>query len=101
MVKELLPYEKEVVIVDDGSTDGTWDFLVGVHELGVHAIFQERNRGKGAAVRTGFEHDTGDVVVVQDAVIVGTSDQEYLPRRPEKFKLQNKQVCCSGLQCKI
>jgi glycosyltransferase involved in cell wall biosynthesis len=74
MVKEVPPHDKEVVIVDDGSTDGTREFLLGLHKLGVHLILHDRNRGKGAAVRTGFEHASGDVVVVQDA------DLEYDPR---------------------
>ncbi|HRY45457.1 MAG TPA: glycosyltransferase family 2 protein, partial [Thermoanaerobaculia bacterium] len=67
--------EKELVIVDDGSTDGTRDIL---RELdgkdGVRAVFQPRNLGKGAAVWTGMRTSTGDLVVIQDA------DLEYDPR---------------------
>jgi len=67
--------EKELVIVDDGSKDGTRDIL---RELdgkdGVRAVFQPRNTGKGAAVWTGMRASTGDVVVIQDA------DLEYDPR---------------------
>ncbi|MBP7677410.1 MAG: glycosyltransferase [Thermoanaerobaculia bacterium] len=67
--------EKELVIVDDGSTDGTRDIL---RELdgkdGVRAVFQPRNLGKGAAVWTGMRSSTGDLVVIQDA------DLEYDPR---------------------
>jgi len=67
--------EKELVIVDDGSTDGTRDIL---RELdgkdGVRAVFQPRNLGKGAAVWTGMRASTGDIVVIQDA------DLEYDPR---------------------
>lgn len=67
------PYKKEVVVVDDGSTDGTREILLGLHESGVRVILHDRNFGKGAAVRTGFENASGDVVVVQDA------DLEYDP----------------------
>ncbi len=72
-VREVPPYEKEVVVVDDGSTDGTRELLLSIPELGARVILHDRNRGKGAAVRTGFEHATGYVIVVQDA------DLEYDP----------------------
>lgn len=70
-----LPVEKEIIIVDDASTDGTTKLLAELESLpGVHVIFKPRNEGKGAALRTGFRCVTGDVVVVQDA------DLEYHPR---------------------
>ena len=72
-VKQVPPYEKEVVVVDDGSTDGTRELLLGLSELDARVIFHDRNRGKGAALRTGFEYVTGDVLVIQDA------DMEYDP----------------------
>jgi glycosyltransferase involved in cell wall biosynthesis len=70
-----VPLELEVIVVDDGSTDGTRELLRELEEEGVVdvLVFHETNRGKGAALRTGFEHATGDVVVVQDA------DLEYDP----------------------
>jgi glycosyltransferase involved in cell wall biosynthesis len=69
--------EREVVIVDDGSTDGTRDILNAWRDQGLEntqIIFHEMNGGKGAALRTGFEHATGDILVIQDA------DLEYDPR---------------------
>jgi len=70
-----VPIEKEVLIVDDGSTDGTRDILKTLDGRdGVRVFHQPRNQGKGAAVSVGFRHAAGDVVVVQDA------DLEYDPR---------------------
>ena len=67
--------DKELVIVDDFSTDGTRDVLTALEKrhdnLQVH--FHERNLGKGRALRTGFEHARGDYVIIQDA------DLEYDP----------------------
>ena len=68
-------FEREVVIVDDGSTDGTRDILRTLSdEPDIIVIFHEQNQGKGGAVRTGLQHATGDVLLIQDA------DLEYDPR---------------------
>jgi glycosyltransferase involved in cell wall biosynthesis len=70
-----LVVDKEVIIVDDGSRDGTRDILPELAELpGVFVHYHERNQGKGAAVRTAIEKSSGEVLIVQDA------DLEYDPR---------------------
>lgn len=67
--------DKEIIIVDDCSRDGTRDLLKSSIESQVNKIvYHEVNQGKGAALRTGFKHATGDVVIVQDA------DLEYDPQ---------------------
>jgi glycosyltransferase involved in cell wall biosynthesis len=74
LVREV-PLWLEVIVVDDGSTDGTRDLLPDLEGTLIDTlIMHEHNQGKGAALRTGFKHATGDVVVVQDA------DMEYDPR---------------------
>lgn len=67
------PVVAEVVVVDDGSTDGSRTALAGLADPRVRVVLHERNQGKGAALRTGFAHATADFVVVQDA------DLEYDP----------------------
>ena len=64
---------REVIVVDDCSTDGTHDTLAGISDSRAKVLRHEKNLGKGAALRTGFARATGDVVVVQDA------DLEYNP----------------------
>lgn len=71
-----LNVEKEIIVVDDGSTDGTREILARIasEHPDIKVLFHDRNRGKGAAIRTALQHVTGDYVVIQDA------DLEYDPR---------------------
>ena len=70
--KVSLPVEKEIIIVDDGSKDGSRELLTYIKPHKV--FFHEKNQGKGAAVRTGLQHASGDIIVIQDA------DLEYDPQ---------------------
>jgi len=77
-VDEMLPIDHEIVVVDDGSEDETAVLLARLTKLKkfshVRAITHERNRGKGAAIRTAIQASRGEIVVIQDA------DLEYDPR---------------------
>ena len=75
-----LPIEKEIILVDDFSTDGTRDILKQMErEPGTRVFYHEENRGKGAALGTGFPAAKGDIVIIQDA------DLEYDPREYGKI----------------
>lgn len=71
-----VPLDMEVVVVDDGSTDGTRDLLAGVEDPRVKVHLHDGNQGKGMAMRTAIAHASGRIMAVQDA------DLEY---RPEEF----------------
>ena len=67
--------DKQIIIVDDGSTDGTLEILKGIeNQADLDIIFHKKNSGKGAALSTGFSAATGDICIVQDA------DLEYDPQ---------------------
>lgn len=69
-----LAFDKELIVVDDGSTDGTREILERLDIAGLKKAFLPKNSGKGSALRKGFELVTGDIVAIQDA------DMEYDPQ---------------------
>jgi glycosyltransferase involved in cell wall biosynthesis len=80
-----VPLRTQLIVVDDASTDGTRDMLVGLQkEFGFTLLLQPQNEGKGAALRRGFEAVSGDLVVIQDA------DLEY---SPEEFPMLIELIC--------
>jgi glycosyltransferase involved in cell wall biosynthesis len=67
-------FEKEIIIVDDCSNDGTREEIKRISGNNIKKLFHEENKGKGAALRTGFQHVSGDIVIIQAA------DLEYNPK---------------------
>ncbi|MFC1621059.1 glycosyltransferase family 2 protein [Candidatus Omnitrophota bacterium] len=74
-IKDASPgMDMEIIIVDDGSSDGTPEALNSIKDDSVKVYHHKKNKGKGAALKTGFSHVSGDIVIIQDA------DLEYDPR---------------------
>jgi len=67
-------FEKEIIVVDDFSTDGTREILKEMRGDNLKILFHDKNKGKGATLKTGFQEVTGDIVIIQDA------DLEYNPQ---------------------
>jgi glycosyltransferase involved in cell wall biosynthesis len=79
-VKESPVKEKEIILIDDGSNDGTTEFIKSKLERHVDkVIYHSENMGKGAAIRSGLKHVTGELVIIQDA------DLEYDPKEYPKL----------------
>ena len=71
-----LTFEKEIIVVDDHSTDGTRELLEQLESEGrrhVRIVYHDGNQGKGAAISSGFAQAAGDIIIIQDA------DLEYDP----------------------
>lgn len=71
---DLGEFQKEIIVIDDGSTDGSKEILEKEFSFKYKILFHDKNRGKGAAIRTGLKHAIGDFFIIQDA------DLEYDPQ---------------------
>jgi dolichol-phosphate mannosyltransferase len=81
---------KEIIVVNDGSNDGTLEILDNLADKGIRVINKEKNEGKGAAIRTGISESTGDYVVVQDADL--EYDPQDIPKLLEHLEKNNLSV---------
>lgn len=70
---------KEIIVIDDSSTDSTGDILKKLKDMSIKIFYHKKNLGKGAAIRTGLQNCTGDIILIQDA------DLEYNPNEYERL----------------
>src|SRR3989344_2587208 len=75
--------EKEIVIIDDCSTDSSWNIIKEIKDLNVKKVKHKKNIGKGGAIKTGLKHASGDYIIIQDG------DLEY---NPEEYNKLLKQI---------
>jgi len=73
---------KEIIVVDDGSKDGTIQILKTIKNRKVKIVFQKKNQGKGSAIRRGLKEVTGDIVVIQDTDLEYNPDEFHLLLQP-------------------
>ena len=76
---EQVPIDKEIIVIDDGSRDGTKEILKKIQMAGLTVLYNDINHGKGYSIRKGLEHVAGDIVIIQDA------DLEYNPDDYQKL----------------
>ena len=84
-------WSREIVVVDNFSTDGTREILQQIDHPEVRVIFHERNMGKGMSIRTGIAHMTGDYFIIQDA------DAEYDPADHAHFCAKADETNAAGI----
>ena len=84
-------WEREILVIDNFSTDGTREILQQINDPEIQIIFHDRNKGKGTSVRTGIANMTGDYFFIQDA------DSEYDPFEQRKFTDKAKETNAAAI----